>query len=365
LSAADIENEILSALPSEDEDAVVTPAGPARGQSLPITVPQAATSEPSGADSERVRRINEQIEIRRSQSKLRSRNELAADQAATRHELERLTRLRDGTTGYLTGRTNDADLVTLSELHQQVGHLPSVVAALQMSAPQLNPDDFVQQTWREIVEDDGQLVPAPRFLRVIDGYQTLQEKWQAAADELRADRRPSDETLLNLEQEVAAWEEVARVSINSARRLDRREAIAWLNRVKLLLRNLDDAQMDDLARFVRNGGHSFPGGTVGELFSFLVDHRLNLRPGRAGQAVLATSLAVLLAEVDAHIAVLEDRVESYKQQEGSGGSAQPGRMILRPSGLSPEPTPSLPRRETVVPAAQPLALPARNVAEMR
>jgi hypothetical protein len=344
---------------------VVALAGTARGQTLPIAVPQSAASEPTGADSERVRRINEQIEIRRSQSKLRSRNELAADQAATRSELERLTRLRDGTTGYLTGRINDADLVALSGLRQQVGHLPSVVAALQVSAPQLEPDDFVQQTSWEIVETDGHLTPAPRFLRLIDGYQTLQEKWRAAADELREDRRPSDKTLLNLEGEVAAWEEVARASINSARRLDRREAIAWLNRVKLLLRNLDDSQLDDLARFIRSGGHTFPGGTVGELLSFLVDHRLNVRPGRPGHAVLATATAVLLVEVDADIAVLEDRVEFYKQQEGSGGSAQPGRMILRASGLSPEPTPSLPRRETVVPAAQPLALPARNVAEMR
>jgi hypothetical protein len=344
---------------------VVNLTGSACGQTISLPAPQAAHSEPSTADSDRVRRINEQIEIRRSQSKLRSRNELAADQAATRCELERLTRLRDGTTGYLTGRINDADLVALSGLRQQVGHLPSVVAALQQSAPQLLPEDFVQQTWRDIVETDGRLAPAPRFLRVIDGYQALQRDWDAAADELRGDRRPSDEALLNLEEGIARWEESARRAIDAARALDRREAVAWLNRVKLLLRNLDEVQMADLSIFVRNGGHTYPGGTVGELLGFLIDHRLNLQPGRAGHAVLAGAAAVLLAEVDADIAVLEDRIEFYKQQDGSGGSSQPGRMILRPNGLSPEPAPSLPRRETVVPASQPLTLPGRNVAEMR
>ena len=131
------------------------------------------------------------------------------------------------------------------------------------------------------------------------------------------------------------------------------------------IRDLDDAQLEDLGRFIQNAGHTFAGGTVGELLTFLIDQRLNLRPGRAGHAALATGTAPLLAELDADIAVLEDRIEFYKHQDGAGGSAPPGRMILRPGGVTPEAAPLLPRRETVVPASQPVTLPARNVAEMR
>lgn len=337
----------------------------AAGQTLTLPAPQAASSEPAAHDSERVRRINEQLEIRRSQSKLRSRNELAADQAVTRGELDRLTRLRDGTTGFLIGRAGDADRIALSGLVQQVGHIPTVVAALQGSVPQLSPEDFIQQTWRDLVEADGRLTPPPRFLRIIDGYEALQTQWAAAAEDLRQERRPSDELLLALEAAVADWSTEVRPPINAARPIDRREALAWLNRLTLFVRDLDDAQLEDLGGFLRNWGHTFAGGTVGELLTFLIDHRLNLRPGRAGHAALATGAAVLLAELDADIAVLEDRIEFYKHQDGAGGSAQPGRMILRPGGITPEPAPSLPRRDTVVPASQPLTLPARNVAEMR
>lgn len=344
---------------------VVCPDAPVRGQTLTLPAPQAAPADPAGHDSERARRINEQLEIRRSQSKLKSRNELAADRAATRGELERLTRLRDGTTGFMTGRSSDADLVALNGLRQQVGHLPSVVAALQGSVPQLGPEDFVQQTWRDMIETGGRLTPPPRFLRIVKGYETLQEQWAAAAEELRQERRPSDEILLALETTVGEWGAAVRPPVNAARPADRREALAWLNRLALFLRDVDDSQLEDLGRFLRNRGHTFAGGTVGELLTFLVDHRLNLRPGRAGHAALATGTAVLLAELDADIAVLEDRIEFYKHQDGAGGSAPSGRMILRPGGVTPEPAPSLPRRETVVPASQPLTLPARNVAEMR
>jgi hypothetical protein len=250
-------------------------------------------------------------------------------------------------------------------VRQQVGHLPTVVAVLQGSVPQLGPDDFVQRTWRDVVETDGRLTPPPRFLRIVDGYEALQEQWAAAAEELRQERLPPDEALVGLEAAVAEWSVAVRPPVNAARPVDRREALVWLNRLALFVRNLDDAQLEDLGRFIRSGGHTFTGGTVGELLTFLVDHRLNLRPGRAGHAALATGTATLLAELDADIAVLEDRIEFYKHQDGAGGSASPGRIILRPGGVTPEPAPSLPRRETVVPASQPLALPARSVAEMR
>lgn len=337
----------------------------AAGQTLSLPAPQAVPAESAAHDSDRVRRINEQIEVRRSQSKLKSRNELAADQAAARGELERLIRLRNGTTSFMTGRSNDADLVALTGLRQQVGHLPTVVAALQGSVPQLGPADFVQQTWREVVETDGRLTPPPRFLRIIDGYEALQEQWALAVEELRQQRRPTDGALVDLEAAVADWSAAVRPPVNAARTVDRREALVWLNRLTLFVRNLDDAQLEDLGRFIRNGGHTFAGGSVGELLTFLIDHRLNLRPGRAGHAALATGTATLLAELDADIAVLEDRIEFYKHHDSAGDSAPPGRMILRPGGVTSEPAPSRPRRETVVPASQPLTLPARNVAEMR
>ena len=117
---------------------------------------------------------------------------------------------------------------------------------------------------------DGRLAP-PRFLRIIDGYEALQEQWAAAAEELRQERRPSDEALVALEATVAEWSVAVRPPANAARPVDRREALAWLNRLALFVRDLDDAQLEDLGRFIQNAGHTFAGGTVGELLTFLID----------------------------------------------------------------------------------------------
>lgn len=335
--------------------------GPALSQTLPLVTPQAAPQESNSSDSERLRRINEQLEIRHSGTQLRTRNELAADLAATREHLDRLSRLRDGAASFLAGRTEAADLVGVSGLLQQVGHLPNVVAALQATAPELGPEDFVQQSWGDVVEPDGRLTPPPRFLRVVDGYESLKDQWARTAEDLRRERSPSDRTLLALEEAVSDWSATARPEIRTARSSDAREALVWLNRLSLFLRDLDEQQLDELGRFLRSGGHTFPGGTVGELLSFLVEQRLNLQPSRPGQIALATAGAVLLAETDADIAVLEDRIEFYKQQDGSGGNTQPGRMIYR-TGSTPSGASSPPRREPLIPASQAPLLPGVNVA---
>jgi hypothetical protein len=337
---------------------------PALSQTFPVVAPQAAPQESNSQDSERLRRINEQLEIRRSGTQLRTRNELAADLAATRAELDRLSRLRDCAASFLAGRTEAADLVGVSGLLQQVGHLPSVVAALQATAPELVPEDFVQQSWGDVVEPDGRLTPPPRFLRVVDGYESLQNQWNRTAEDLSRERSPSDQALLALEETVADWSATARPKIRTARSSDGREALVWLNRLSLFLRDLDEKQLDELGRFLRSRGHTFPGGTVGELLSFLVEQRLNLQPSRPGQIALATAGAVILAETDADIAVLEDRIEFYKQQESSGGSTQPGRMIYR-TGSTPSGASSLPRREPLVPASQLPMAPVVNVAADR
>lgn len=338
--------------------------GPGRlaiSQTFPVVAPQTPSRESNSQESDRLRRINEQLEIRRSQFQLRSRNELAANQAATRSELDRVTRLRDGAAGFLTGQVAAANLVGMSELLEQVGHLPSVVAALQASVPPLTPDDFVQQAWGEVVEPDGRLTRPPRFMRVVDGYAGLQEEWSSVAVELRQERGPSDEELLALEEAVASLWDGAGPAIRSARAADGRDALAWLNRVGLFLRDLDGDQLDDLGGFLRSRGHTFAGGSVGELLNHLIEHRLNLRPGRAGHAVLAAAGAVILAEADADIAILEDRMEYYRQQDDSGGNTQPGRPIYRSGGSVPD-TRTLPRRDIVVPASQPPTAPGRNVA---
>jgi hypothetical protein len=224
---------------------------------------------------------------------------------------------------------------------------------MQTTVPELGPEDFIQESWGDIVEADGRLTPPPRFLRVVEGYQSLQNQWAGTAEDVRRQRPPSDETLLAFEVAVSEWSILIRPAIRGARSADSREALEWLNRVSLFLRDLDDRQLEDLGQFLRAGGFTFAGGTVGELLNYLIEQRLNLVPGRAGQLALATVGVVILLEADADIAVLEDRIEFYRRQDGpAGGGSQTGRSIFRTGSGASGPT-GPPRREPALPLSQP------------
>jgi hypothetical protein len=307
--------------------------------------------------------VDGQNDVRERQLRTRRIANLVKDEAAVRRELDRFRRYRSGVATFAGGGNDEAERAAMTAVVEQLGHVPQVASALQETVDALGTTEFLPQTWQDAVEADGRFVPPPRFLRRAETaaapYAALEAGWSEAARALRDETNVGDDVLLDLEQRLAVWGDAARPVLKSASRSEQQEALRWSTRVAALFADMAARPQRELGQFLRDKGFRFPGGTLADLVDYLLAHRLGVRPGGRAQAALAAATTPLLAELDAQIAVLEDRIEFYKEQRARQGEQAPYRGLLRPAGAADNGR-GLPRREITPPPVDPLT--TRNVA---
>lgn len=273
---------------------------------------------------------------------------LVRDENDVRREAGRLRRLVHNARRFTSGSGAAAQQTAFMQLLGEVGARAQVAAVLQEQIPELEAGNFTTRPFCDLIQPDGNLVEPPLMLQqgpARASYTAVQSAWSDIAGNLTADP-PTAPHLNPLARAVTRWKSGHRARHQAASGLTAGglEAHAYLGRTEDLLRALGNGEeRARLRMFLLNGGYPFPGGTVGDLVQHLVDNELTVEIGSPAHVVLANLTQEMLLEADAELAVLEDRIEYYKQQSlASQGSSNGGSPFRRGQSVS---SPGLPRRD--------------------
>ena len=254
---------------------------------------------------------------------------LVRDENAVRTEARQLLRLCRHVRSFASGAGDASQEDAFSQLLRQVGAREGVAVVLQEEIPALDADNFVAELYCDLVSPDGQMVEPPFRLQrgtLAPLFDETQAAWNNLVEILK-DGQASASDIVLFRESVQRWNLAYRSTLNR-RRADGAavEAFTYMKRMDGLSRGLgrtNDRQ--ELSAFLRSAGHPFPGGTVGDLLKHVVDHAITVRPGSDAHVVLSKLTQEMLLEAEADLAVLEDRIEFYKQQslayEGQGNGA--------------------------------------------
>ena len=282
---------------------------------------------------------------------------LVRDENMVRTEARQLLRLCRHVRSFASGAGDAAQEDAFSQLLRQVGAREGVAVVLQEEIPALDSDNFVAELFCDLVSPDGQLVEPP--LRLQQGtlaphFENAQTAWNDLVEILK-NGQPRAPDIVPFRESFERWNRAYRSTLDR-RRADGAavEAFTYMKQIDGLSRALGRAtDRKALSAFLGSAGHPFPGGTVGDLVKHVVDHAITVRPGSDAHVVLSKLTQEMLLEAEADLAVLEDRIEFYKQQslayEGQGnGSAIP----YNPRQTA-ENQRGLPRRNRQQPAEEP------------
>lgn len=89
-----------------------------------------------------------------------------------------------------------------------------------------------------------------------------------------------------------------------------------------------------LADFLANRGHTFPGGTAGDLLQYVLENDLVPRAGTRGHFVLAAVADNMIQKAKSEVVILDRRLEELKAQSPAHNSAIRQRLVPETFGGS-------------------------------
>ena len=240
---------------------------------------------------------------------------LVRDENAVRTEAERLVRLARSTQSYGSGAGDAAQQAAFSQLLRQVGAREGVAVVLQEEIPELDANSFVTEPFGNLVLPDGQLVEPPLRGALAAHFDEVQAAWNGLVEVL-ADEQTRAQDIAPFHEAVEQWNLSYRSTLDRSRADGPGlEAFTYMKQMEALMRVLGRARdRKELSAFLRDAGHPFPGGTVGDLVTHVVNRDITVCPGSDAHVVLSKLTQEMLFEAEADLAVLEDRIEFYKQQ---------------------------------------------------